>query len=144
MTNLDERRRPACETLLLDTCVLIDHLRGYETAHAWLTEQATKQDVRFAYSVITLTELLSGLSASNVGGQQRDAILALLSMMDLVPVSVSIAVQAAEYVRRWGKSSGVATPDALIAATAKETGAVLITRDAGHFPMTDIRVCRPY
>ena len=64
--------------------------------------------------------------------------------MDPIPVSVGIAARAADYVREWGKSRGVAVPDALIAATAEDVGAVLVTRDATHFPMTDIQVCRPY
>lgn len=146
-------------SLLLDTCVLTDHLRGYEPAKVWLTEEAAKGDIRFVYSVITLTELLAGVAGSSdmsqlsgpsgasgrdVGGRQKDAILALLSLMDPIPVSVSIAAHAADYVREWGKSRGVAVPDALIAATAKDVGAVLVTRDASSFPMTDIRVCRPY
>ncbi len=134
---VDSRRAP----LLLDTCVMIDHLRGHGPAKLWLTEIVKGPDVRLVYSVITLTELLSGLSAE---GRQKDAILALLSLMDPFPVSVSIAAQAADYVRQWGKSQGVAIPDALIAATAKDTGAVLATRDVTHFPMTDIQVSKPY
>ena len=146
MTSSDGRP----ETLLLDTCVLMDHLRGYEPAKGWLTEEAAKGDVRFVYSVITLTELLSGLSGLSglswrgADGRQKEAILALLSLMDPIPVSVSIAAHAADYVREWGKSRGVAVPDALIAATAQDVGAVLVTRDASHFPMTDIQVRRPY
>jgi predicted nucleic acid-binding protein len=150
MTFSEGRRPSRQETLLLDTCVLIDHLRGHEPAKAWLTEEAAKRDARFIYSVITLTELLSGLSGPsgssgrNADGRQKEAILALLSLMDPIPVSVGIAARAADYVREWGKSRGVAVPDALIAATAEDVGAVLVTRDATHFPMTDIQVCRPY
>jgi predicted nucleic acid-binding protein len=38
----------------------------------------------------------------------------------------------------------LALPDALIAAAAFVAGADLITRNARHYPMTDLKVVEPY
>ena len=46
------------------------------------------------------------------------------------------------YRRDYGQSHGTGLADALIAATAEENGATLVTFNQRHFPMVEIRV--PY
>jgi predicted nucleic acid-binding protein len=134
------RNRPR-QILLLDTCLLIDHLRGFDPARLWLTTTVAREDAQLACSVITVAELMSGLKTD---GPERGAVEALLSLTKPVPVDEAIARHAAGYMRQWRQSHGLAMPDALIAATAREIGAALATRDGGHFPMTDIEVFAPY
>lgn len=143
----DVHRRPGAapqlpehsQMILVDTCVLIDHLRGHEPARAWLSDMVACQGVQLAYSVITLAELMAGLTA---GGDQASAIENLLSIMKPVSIDEAIAKRAASYMRQWRRSHGLAMADALIAATAEEVGATLATRDNSHFPMAALLV--PY
>lgn len=128
---------------LLDTCVLIDHLRGYPQARDWLMD-VTRQSsaLELAYSVITLAELLSGLPG--VAPQSEEAVRRLVSPMKAVHVGEDVARRGGMYVRAWGASHGVKLPDALIAATAGCLKVPLVTRDERHFPMDDVRVVVPY
>ena len=52
--------------------------------------------------------------------------------------------EAAAYLRQFRRSHNLELGDALIAATALQTGADLVTRNLKHYPMTDIRVVAPY
>jgi len=127
--------------LLLDTSILADHLRGHDPARRWLIATVEKGSVHFAYSTITLAELMSGLSTEGSG---RGAITALLDPMEPVPVDQNIATLAGDYMRRWRRSHGLAMPDALIAGSAKARAATLVTSDVGHYPMDDIDLLKPY
>lgn len=101
---------------LVDTDVLIDHLRGVR-AFA-LPDESTG-----ACSVITRAELYAGRRA------REQPIETLLSQMIEVEVD-SVTAGRAGAIRR---ESGVALADAIIAATAMETGRVLMTRNRRHF-----------
>jgi tRNA(fMet)-specific endonuclease VapC len=98
---------------LLDTDVLIDHLRG----HRHLGDEDT------AISVISRTELFAGSE-----GQEK-AVEALLEDCEEVAVDVSIARRAGRIKRR----TGLKIADALIAATALEHNLPLLTRNLRHF-----------
>jgi predicted nucleic acid-binding protein len=125
---------------LIDTCILIDHLRGYPPARDWLSKTLTfEPDGKLYYSAITLTELWAGLPP-----RQEQPLQRLLSIMDCREVDGTIARIAGQYVRKWRPGYGVEIPDAILAATAKESGAVLVTMNRRHFPMDDLQVLVPY
>lgn len=102
--------------LLVDTDVLIDHLRGTR-------ELRRPARTSMACSVITRSELLAGPA------HQESAVRRLLSSMSELPVSAEVA-DAAGLIRR---ETGIATPDALIAATALAAGLTLLTRNRRDF-----------
>jgi hypothetical protein len=55
-----------------------------------------------------------------------------------VPADAAVGRRAGEYLRRYRKSHSVELGDALIAATAVVSGAMLWTRNRKHYPMTEL------
>ena len=68
----------------------------------------------------------------------------LPSSMEEVRIDGEIAVDAGRYRNKFYSSHGLLLPDALIAASAKKVGAVLITLNKRHYPMKDIKIRIPY
>lgn len=112
---------------LLDTCVLIDVLRGREAAVAFVSGLKSTP----AISAITATELIAGAK----GKREEEAIDRILATYEVAEIDLEIARLAGDFVRDFGKSHGVDPIDALIAATAKTKGLDLATLDIKHFPM---------
>lgn len=123
---------------LIDTDILIDHLRGRAKSLAFLTACVDAGD-HLVCSVVTHAELFAGMLPG-----EETAIRSLLGVLEAVPIDAGIAEVAGEYRRALGKSHGVLLPDALVAATAKVQGATLTTKNTTHYPMDDITVERPY
>ena len=112
---------------LLDTDVLIDYLRRYPKAAA-LFDKLPDDCAICAMSVAELhAEVREGI--------ERDALDTLLSSFTLIDVSAEIAAQGGLLRRDWAKSHDVGLNDALIAATALESGRVLLSLNGKHFPM---------
>jgi predicted nucleic acid-binding protein len=114
-------------TVLLDTSVVIDILRGAAPAIAYargLGEPPT-------CSEITRIELVRGLRSG-----ERRATERLLGTLRWVAVNEPIARRAGELGRRYRRShQGLATADLIIAATVEELGLELATLNLRHFPM---------
>lgn len=124
--------------LLVDTDVLIDHLRGLEPAKRFLRGRRESGDSLYC-SVITYAELLAGARS-----REEPLLRALLAALQAVTINEAVAEQAGLYCRRYSKSHGLLLPDALIAASAKSINATLVTLNVNHFPMKDIQVLVPY
>lgn len=101
--------------ILLDSDVLVDHLRGHRRIAVGNDE--------LHVSAITRAELFAGRD-----GEER-RIRRLLEPMVNLPVDVAIAERAG----RLRRGSNVRLPDALIAATALEHRLALVTRNVRHF-----------
>ena len=114
--------------VLVDTDVLIDHLRGVPQAAKTLAAHDG-----IAISVITLAELLAGAK----GARERAHIDALEASCTVLPVDAMLARKAGALRQRWGPSHGVELPDALIAATAQQHALPLLTLNTKHYPMLD-------
>lgn len=113
--------------MLLDTCIVIDVLRGREAALSFI-DQLTDAP---ALSVITATELIVGVRKV----RERRRIERLFAVYSIHDISLEIASLAGDYVRQYGPSHGVDPIDAHIAATAKIGGYELATLNIKHFPM---------
>lgn len=125
-------------SFLIDTNILIDHLRGKPTATYFLRSLII-DEAKLVCSIITRIELLAGMRSG-----EDNKIKSLLQMFEEAPVDHSTADIAGEYMLNYMKSHGLTTADAIIAATAKNLGCTLYTLNVKHFPMKDIKVKVPY
>ncbi len=123
---------------LIDTDVLIDHLRGEEKALHFL-KQLNLQKSQIFYSVISKAEIYSGIMPD----EEEDVAL-LFKSMNEVPIDREIAEISGRYKKMFFASHGLLLPDALVAASAKRVGATLITLNKRHYPMRDIEIQIPY
>ena len=106
---------------LLDSVILIDHLRGAEQAVAWMDKLGEGQAV---ISAITRAEVLSGGSAEEAHPARE-----LCDKFECLPLTKDDATSAADLRR----TNGWKLPDAFQAAVAKKHGLRLVTRDARGF-----------
>lgn len=116
--------------ILLDTSVLVDHLRDTPGAADTL-DAAVAEGNSLAASVLTKVELLAGMRTG-----ERRSVRRLLDQLVWIEVTDGIAERAGQLARRYRRShAGVGVVDYVIAATAQEIGADLWTRNLRHFPM---------
>jgi len=114
-------------SIVLDTTVLIDHLRGSPAAGEYIAALGTSPTC----SEMTRVEILRGVRNAERRGIQR-----MFALITWVPVDEAIANRAGELGRRWRRSHpGIGVPDLAIAATAELLEAELATRNLKHFPM---------
>jgi predicted nucleic acid-binding protein len=100
--------------LLIDTDVIVDHLRS---------GRVPVPPPGSFYSVITRAELFAARHANEAGLRR------LLAPLGELPVDRTVA----ELGGRVRRESGLALPDALIAATAISHGLALLTHNRRHF-----------
>lgn len=118
---------------LLDSTVLIDHLRGIDAATQWLRKLREGEAV---VSVITRAEVLCG-------GTDEESLAAyeLCEQFECLPLTKDTATRAAELRR----ANGWKLPDALQAAAALGGGLRLVTRDSRDFDEKKFPfICVPY
>lgn len=114
-------------SVVLDTGVLIDHLR----ASAPATEYLTGLDGRPVCSEVSRVEVIQGLRSA-----ERKAADSLFALIAWVPVGEAVARRAGELGRKWRRSHpGIGVADLAIAATVEHVEAMLATRNLKHFPM---------
>jgi predicted nucleic acid-binding protein len=124
---------------LIDTDVLVDASRGVAEAIRFLDEQRAAASAPI--SVVSAMELIGGCRNS---GDLR-AVQQVLGHHTLVPVTARASTVALELMESFFLSHGPLIPDALIAATARENGLVLFTRNVRHYQMIGgLQARRPY
>lgn len=76
---------------LIDTDVLIDHLRGVEKAYRFMQEIKSRESAVF-YSVISKAEIYSGVMP-----EEEESVASLFEAMEEVPVDGRAAEDAGRY-----------------------------------------------
>ena len=123
---------------LLDTTVLIAHLRGDEEVTSFMLDLSSRGH-SLCVSCVNVAEIERGIRP-----KERKAATALLDRLVFLVTTEEAAIRAGRYqaeLQRRGRTLHLA--DALVAGTARAHGAVLVTDDVADFPMRDIRVQRP-
>lgn len=120
--------------ILVDSDVLIAHLRGSAAARDWLVQARSRG--RLAISVVSIPEIVGGMRSA-----ERREVWRLLSAFRVEPATEIVARRAGEMMRQYRSSHhGIGLGDYLIAATADVKGLGLATLNVRHFPMfADLR-----
>jgi hypothetical protein len=113
-------------SILPDTDVLVDFLRGHSKAVAFINAHSA----RIILSSIVVAELYAGVK----GDAEQAALENFVSLFRVVPVSAEIAKAGGLYKRDYGKSHGIGLADAILAATAEAENAELKTLNTKHYP----------
>ena len=116
--------------MVFDTNIVLDYFKGLTEARKVL--EAEHQP---AISAITYAEVLVG-----VPKERFDEMKAALRKFTLIPVAQDISEEAA-IIRR---ETRLKLPDAIILATAKVLGKLLVTRDEKDFGAMECYVRIPY
>jgi predicted nucleic acid-binding protein len=115
-------------SILVDTDILIDHLRGHQPASDFL-RRVFAGEYSGQISVLTEMEVLAGARPTE---GESELVESLLSRFSSIPVSSSLSRRAGQLLREY-RSKGLTPVDAIIASTCLELRAVLVTRNARHF-----------
>jgi tRNA(fMet)-specific endonuclease VapC len=122
---------------LLDTNVLILHLRQRPNITALLTQWGEASALYI--STVTRTEILAGMHSH----EERHT-LELLDSLTSIVIDQPIADQAGRLIYQYARQGiQVSFPDALIAATALQHDLTLVTTNAKHFPIPELRHYTP-
>jgi predicted nucleic acid-binding protein len=120
---------------LLDSDAVIDLLKGI-AASATLLRNLRNDGHVLATSSVVIAEVWSGLAPADqqTGEEFLDALVFL-------PTSPTAGRQAGEWRYAYARQGvAVSLTDALIAATARQHNAVLVTGNVRDFPMPDVRL----
>ncbi len=115
---------------LLDTNILVDQLRAVTAAD----EELARYEDR-AISIVSWIEVMVGVAPS-----LEERTRAYLGGFTLIQLSPEIAEEAV----RLRRARGVKLPDAIIWASARQSGRLLVTRNTKDFPADDPGVRVPY
>lgn len=121
------------DSIIVDTDVLVDFLRGYNKAVAFINEFSS----RIVLSPIVVAELYAGVK----GTAELFVLENFVSLFRVIPLTSEIAKTGGLYKRDFGKSHGVGLADAILVATADAEKAELKTLNVKHYPM--IRGLKP-
>lgn len=123
---------------LLDTTVLIAHLRGDAQLTTFLLG-ILADGHSLGTSCVNIAEVERGIRP-----KERKAASALLNRLRFLETTAEAASRAGRYqaeFERRGRT--IHTADALIAGSARAHGAILLTDNARDFPMREIKVESP-
>ncbi len=121
---------------LLDTDIIIDFLRRRNYARKLLENWGGEG--LLAISTLTQLEIYQGMKS----GEEKATNVFLFGLVS-VAVDVPIARQAGRIIGEFrSKGITVGVGDAIIAATALQISAPLLTNNVEHYPFTNLKVIR--
>ena len=123
--------------MLIDTDVLIWFLRGRSSAR-----EALAQCRPVELSAVTYMELVQGVRDKSELRMLRRTIR--LNGWRILPLTEDISHRAVMYVEGYALSNGLRVADALIAASAVQTGATLMTANSRHYKCIPDIELEPY
>ncbi len=116
---------------VIDSTILIDYLAGSEAARCEISRYGKP-----CISMISWMEVMVGARDDAEASSLRD----FLSGFEMMEVTMEVAERAVELRR----DRRLRLPDAIIWATARCAGCLLVTRNTGDFPEDEPDVRVPY
>jgi predicted nucleic acid-binding protein len=117
-------------TPVLDTNILIDYLSGIAEARAEFSRYE-----KVSISTVTWAEVMVGCQDG-----EESQLRGFLQRFEVIAFTLEIA----DIAWRLRRASRMRLPDAVIWATAKHTGTLLITRNTSDFPEGEPDIRIPY
>jgi predicted nucleic acid-binding protein len=121
--------------LLLDTCILVDLLRGKQNAKRAVEDFGERPNV----CAVSALELLAGARSQS----EEVKIENVLAAFGSVSIDDHMFRRAGRFLHHYRMSHNMDVPDAIIAAVAECHGLQLVTLNTKHFPMFR-KLKRPY
>ncbi len=120
---------------LLDADAVIDYLKRYAPTLRVIAQLVANED-RLCTCDVVLAEVYAGLTPGDEGHAT-----AFLTTLEFLPGSVTSAEQAGRWRYQFARQGRtLPTTDALIAATAVEHGATVVTANARDYPMPEVSI----
>lgn len=113
--------------------MIIEVLRGRRS----VVEEVDVLEQSGAVTLVTpvsVAEIFAGVRPGDVATTE-----AFFAARGILPIDAGVGRRAGQYLSRYHRSHGVEIADALIAAAASLSGAVLWTLNRKHYPMDDVR-----
>jgi predicted nucleic acid-binding protein len=123
----------------VDADILIWHLRAEPKARDFLRGLRKNPDWELWTGVMQRAEIVFFMRP-----EEEEQTLLFLSQFSTAPVGQAIIDKAAALYRRWHASHGLDVNDAILAATAIETGGQIFCLNTKHYPMPDLLVRRAW
>lgn len=111
---------------LLDTCVLIDYLRGSSSVYDLLVND---ENVNLSMSTITMMELTVGA----LNKREVNFIQKAFSKIEIIYINEDISKRAEDLILNYSKNYNLQICDALIASTSINRNMELITYNVSDF-----------
>lgn len=115
-------------TVLIDTDIAIDYLRGVRSAGAYLLPLLDRDEAYM--SILSAFELYAGMRE-----REKEATENFIGACRIEPVTMMIAAEGGRLRREWrARGNNASAVDCLIAATALVRNHRLATNNAKHYP----------
>ena len=123
----------------VDSDVLIWHLRGERKALRFLKRLRDGGDYELWTGALQRAEVAFFMRPGEEEGTDL-----FLTQFNTSPIDESIVDAAASLYRRWHPSHGIDVNDALLAATALQSGGRIFCLNLKHYPMPGLLVTRAW
>lgn len=120
---------------LLDTTVIIEHLRGNEKVNYYLEEMGVKGDIA-GCCCINIAEVYAGMKEKE--REKTDKFIESIYYFEVTKEIAKLAGKLKQKYAEKGKTLSIA--DVIIAATAIVYGLTLITKNVKHYPFPELEI----
>ena len=123
----------------IDSDVLIWHLRGERKAMRFLRRLAADERYELWTGAMQRAEVVFFMKP-----EEEEPTVLFLSRFKTAPVNQGIVDRAAALYRGWRPSHGLEINDAILAATAMETGGQIFCLNTKHYPIPTLVATRAW
>jgi predicted nucleic acid-binding protein len=120
---------------LVDTCIIIDFLRGKDGAKNFIANELDNIHI----SVVTVAELYAGVKGKN----EETQLGSFLGLFSIIELNKDMSISSGYLKNQYYKSHNAGLADCMIAATTLYGDYTLVSNNFKHFPMVDDKIKIP-